>query len=63
MATIKLEKTVTGRLNIKAAVLSIAAILLISSLLQITAPYSQGVGLIWDTLFHFDSSNYQHLIT
>ncbi len=56
MATIKLEKTVTRRLNIKAAVLSIAAILLISSLLQITAPYSQGVGLIWDTLFHFDSS-------
>ncbi|PMM51998.1 Fe(3+)-hydroxamate ABC transporter permease FhuB [Vibrio splendidus] len=63
MATIKLGNTITERLNIKAAALSITAILLISVLLQITAPYSQGLGLIWDTLFHFDSSNYQHLIT
>lgn len=63
MATVKIEKTVTGRFNIKAAALPVAAVLLISSLLQITAPYSQGIGLIWDTLFHFDSSNYQHLIT
>ncbi|MFS1946456.1 Fe(3+)-hydroxamate ABC transporter permease FhuB [Vibrio lentus] len=63
MATIKLEKTVTERINIKTATLSIAVVLLISVLLQITAPYSQGVGLIWDTLFHFDPSNYQHLIT
>ncbi|WP_192890284.1 Fe(3+)-hydroxamate ABC transporter permease FhuB [Vibrio bathopelagicus] len=63
MATIKLENTITERLNIKAAALSITAVLLISVLLQITAPYSQGLGLIWDTLFHFDSSNYQHLIT
>ncbi|MFS1460327.1 Fe(3+)-hydroxamate ABC transporter permease FhuB [Vibrio lentus] len=63
MATIKLEKTVTERINIKTAMLSIAVVLLISVLLQITAPYSQGVGLIWDTLFHFDPSNYQHLIT
>ncbi|MBY7731939.1 Fe(3+)-hydroxamate ABC transporter permease FhuB [Vibrio splendidus] len=63
MATIKLENTVSERLNIKAAALSITAVLLISVLLQITAPYSQGLGLIWDTLFHFDSSNYQHLIT
>lgn len=63
MATIKLEKTVTERINIKTATLSIAVVLLISVLLQITAPYSQGVRLIWDTLFHFDPSNYQHLIT
>ncbi|MEZ9244625.1 Fe(3+)-hydroxamate ABC transporter permease FhuB [Vibrio lentus] len=63
MATIKLEKTVTERINIKTAVLSIAVVLVISVLLQITAPYSQGAGLIWDTLFHFDPSNYQHLIT
>ncbi|WP_454442338.1 Fe(3+)-hydroxamate ABC transporter permease FhuB [Vibrio bathopelagicus] len=63
MATIKLENTIFERLNIKAAALSITAVLLISVLLQITAPYSQGLGLIWDTLFHFDSSNYQHLIT
>lgn len=63
MATIKLGNTITERLNIKAAALSITAVLLISVLLQITAPYSQGLGLIWDTLFHFDSSNYQHLIT
>ena len=63
MATIKLEKTVAERINIKTATLSIAVVLLISVLLQITAPYSQGAGLIWDTLFHFDPSNYQHLIT
>ncbi|MEZ8631278.1 Fe(3+)-hydroxamate ABC transporter permease FhuB [Vibrio lentus] len=63
MAIIKLEKTVTERINIKTATLSIAVVLLISVLLQITAPYSQGVRLIWDTLFHFDPSNYQHLIT
>jgi len=39
----------------------IAAILL--SLLQWTAPYSQGLSLLWQTVFHYDASNYQHLIT
>ncbi|ENM6576432.1 Fe(3+)-hydroxamate ABC transporter permease FhuB [Vibrio fluvialis] len=41
----------------------IAAIAIIGVLLHITAPYAEGIGLIWDTLFHFDASNYQHLIT
>ncbi len=36
---------------------------LVSGLLQVTAPYSQGIGLIWQSLFHFDSANYQHIIT
>ncbi len=38
-------------------------IMSILGLLQWTAPYSQGVGLLWQTVFHYDSSNYQHLIT
>ncbi|MGL4829811.1 MAG: Fe(3+)-hydroxamate ABC transporter permease FhuB, partial [Vibrio sp.] len=32
-------------------------------LLQMTAPYSQGIRLIWDTIWHFDQSNYQHVVT
>ncbi|WP_245834606.1 Fe(3+)-hydroxamate ABC transporter permease FhuB [Vibrio salilacus] len=36
---------------------------LVGTLLHITAPYSQGITLIWDTLWHFDQGNYQHLIT
>ncbi|EMB48209.1 iron-hydroxamate transporter permease subunit [Vibrio mimicus] len=36
---------------------------LIAVLLQTTAPYSQGISLIWDTVWHFDQSNYQHVIT
>ncbi|OLQ73102.1 Fe3+-hydroxamate ABC transporter permease FhuB [Photobacterium proteolyticum] len=63
MDTFKLTNQVTGRFNLKAAALSSAAALILGSLLQTTAPYSQGIGLIWDTLFHFDASNYQHLIT
>ncbi|MGF1900344.1 Fe(3+)-hydroxamate ABC transporter permease FhuB [Aliivibrio sifiae] len=37
--------------------------MIILGLLQWTAPYSQGVGLLWQTMFHYDSANYQHLIT
>ncbi|MUK68453.1 Fe(3+)-hydroxamate ABC transporter permease FhuB [Aliivibrio fischeri] len=33
------------------------------SLLQWTAPYSQGIDLLWKTVFHYDSSDYQQLIT
>lgn len=36
---------------------------LIAVLLQTTAPYSQGISLIWDTVWHLDQSNYQHVIT
>ncbi len=38
-------------------------LMIILGLLQWTAPYSQGVGLLWQTMFHYDSANYQHLIT
>ncbi|MGR6859491.1 Fe(3+)-hydroxamate ABC transporter permease FhuB [Aliivibrio salmonicida] len=38
-------------------------IMIILGLLQWTAPYSQGIGLLWQTVFHYDSANYQHLIT
>ena len=49
--------------NIKPLLLTIAVMALVSGLLQVTAPYSQGIGLIWQSLFHFDSANYQHIIT
>ncbi|MGD8173631.1 Fe(3+)-hydroxamate ABC transporter permease FhuB [Vibrio sp. TRT 21S02] len=63
MNTLKIANQANGRLNFKAAALFSAAALIIGSLLQLTAPYSQGLGLIWDTIFHFDAANYQHLIT
>ncbi|EFP94830.1 Fe(3+)-hydroxamate ABC transporter permease FhuB [Vibrio caribbeanicus] len=49
--------------NIKPILLTIAVMALVSGLLQVTAPYSQGIGLIWQSLFHFDPANYQHIIT
>ena len=52
-----------GIFGIKTAGLLVTAVLVIGSLLQITAPYSQGIRLIWDTLFEYDSTNYQHIIT
>ncbi|WPC76405.1 Fe(3+)-hydroxamate ABC transporter permease FhuB [Vibrio porteresiae] len=33
------------------------------ALLQFTAPYAKGLPLLWNTLFHYNPSNYQHLIT
>ena len=48
---------------IKSAVFIAIAVLTIGLLLQYTAPYSQGLGLIWDTIFAYDASNYQHIIT
>lgn len=48
---------------------SVSALLLVAFfggtvvLLQVTVPYSQGISLIWDTVWHFDQSNYQHVIT
>ncbi|NGZ64522.1 iron chelate uptake ABC transporter family permease subunit [Vibrio aestuarianus subsp. cardii] len=35
---------------------------LIASLLQLSIPYHQGLPLLWQTLFHYDANNYQHLI-
>ena len=61
--TLKIANPANGRLNIKAATLLSVAALIIGTLIQVTAPYSQGIGLILDTIFHFDSENYQHLIT
>lgn len=43
--------------------LTVACMVVIGGLLQITAPYSQGIGLLWQTVFHFDATNYQHIIT
>ncbi|MDO6705408.1 Fe(3+)-hydroxamate ABC transporter permease FhuB [Photobacterium sp. 1_MG-2023] len=31
-------------------------------LLNLTVPYAQGLPLLWQTLFHYDPANYQHLI-
>lgn len=42
---------------------AILLIIIILGLLQWTAPYSQGLSLLWQTVFDYDSSNYQHLIT
>ncbi|MBD1556008.1 Fe(3+)-hydroxamate ABC transporter permease FhuB [Vibrio sp. S9_S30] len=52
-----------SNLNTPSWLLIFAVMVLVSGLLQVTAPYSQGVGLIWQSLFHFDSANYQHIIT
>lgn len=49
--------------NPKTRLLTISAIALVGVLVQVTAPYSQGVTLIWQTLFHYDAANYQHIIT
>lgn len=43
--------------------MAIVPLSVIAVLIQYTAPYSQGMALVWETLWHFDSSNYQHLIT
>lgn len=63
MNTLKIAKQANERLNFKAAALFSIAASLIVFLLQITAPYSQGISLIWESIFHFDTANYQHLIT
>ncbi len=38
-------------------------IVVILSLLHMSAPYSKGLPLLWETFIHYDASNYQHLIT
>lgn len=48
---------------VTAWLLAALVVSVIASLVHLTAPYSQGVALVWDTLWHFDQSNYQHLIT
>lgn len=63
MDTIKHTTQTVQQLHVKLVILLTGAVFMLCALLQITAPYSQGLGIIWDTLFHFDSANYQHLIT
>ncbi|KOO13946.1 iron-hydroxamate transporter permease [Vibrio xuii] len=63
MNTLKINNAPQQHINLKAAALFAAALISIVGLLDITAPYTQGIPLIWDTLFHYDPSNYQHLIT
>ncbi|WP_330959552.1 Fe(3+)-hydroxamate ABC transporter permease FhuB [Photobacterium sp. 53610] len=37
-------------------------IAVVGSLINWTVPYAQGLPLLWQTLFHYDPANYQHLI-
>ena len=62
MNSIHLRRSHSVKLTTTALLLT-AVVSLVGSLLHVTAPYSQGITLIWDTLCHFDQSNYQHLIT
>lgn len=63
MSTFQLTDSFVYKMSYKTIVLLLATVLIVITLLQVTAPYSQGLGLIWDTIFHFDIANYQHLIT
>ncbi|WP_434998970.1 Fe(3+)-hydroxamate ABC transporter permease FhuB [Vibrio scophthalmi] len=63
MSALQLSPLSIRRINHKGITLVVASVLMVIVLLQVTAPYSQGVGLIWDAIFHFDVTNYQHLIT
>ncbi|WP_367971566.1 Fe(3+)-hydroxamate ABC transporter permease FhuB [Vibrio scophthalmi] len=63
MSALQLSPLSIRRINHKGTALVVASVLMIIVLLQVTAPYAQGVGLIWDAIFHFDVTNYQHLIT
>ncbi|USD40286.1 Fe(3+)-hydroxamate ABC transporter permease FhuB [Vibrio sp. SCSIO 43135] len=55
----ELPVTFSRKLLIVAAIM----VAIVIALLEITAPYSQGIQLLWDTVFHYDQTNYQHLIT
>ncbi len=63
MITAKMHHHSRQRRQVQTAALLSAAVALIGLLLHVTAPYSQGITLLWETVFHFDSTNYQHLIT
>ncbi|NOH60731.1 Fe(3+)-hydroxamate ABC transporter permease FhuB [Vibrio sp. RE88] len=49
--------------NLKTPLVAFLLLAALVWLVQITAPYSQGWPLLWDTVFHYDAANYQHLIT
>ncbi|EEX32499.1 MULTISPECIES: Fe(3+)-hydroxamate ABC transporter permease FhuB [Vibrio] len=50
-------------INLKTPLVAFLLLATLVWLVQITAPYSQGWSLLWDTVFHYDAANYQHLIT
>nr|WP_242704180.1 Fe(3+)-hydroxamate ABC transporter permease FhuB [Vibrio coralliilyticus] len=50
-------------MNLKTPLVAFLLLAALVWLVQITAPYSQGWPLLWDTVFHYDAANYQHLIT
>lgn len=50
-------------MNLKTPLVAFLLLTTLVWLVQITAPYSQGWPLLWDTVFHYDAANYQHLIT
>ncbi len=52
----------SSRIGLNIGIIVLMCIVLLS-LLQWTAPYSQGIDLLWKTVFHYDSSDYQQLIT
>ncbi|NOI74459.1 Fe(3+)-hydroxamate ABC transporter permease FhuB [Vibrio coralliilyticus] len=59
-------QTLTERrtaMNLKTPLVVFLLLATLVWLVQITAPYSQGWPLLWDTVFHYDAANYQHLIT
>ncbi|WP_428810009.1 Fe(3+)-hydroxamate ABC transporter permease FhuB [Vibrio lamellibrachiae] len=60
MNTEVLEKPKMKSHNRGLAVVALFGVVL--ALIQWTVPYSQGFGLLWQTAFHYDSTNYQHLI-
>ncbi len=50
-------------MNLKTPLVAFLLLATLVWLVKITAPYSQGWPLLWDTVFHYDAANYQHLIT
>lgn len=63
IATDSLNTVPAGSFRFRVVASALVVLLAIGSLLHITAPYAQGMSLLWETLFHFDAGNYQHLIT
>lgn len=52
-----------ARYSFRVPLFILATLATIVALINFSAPYSQGITLIWDTVMHYDSTNYQHLIT
>lgn len=63
MNSVNLTLTQKRTFPVTAWLFAALVVSVIASLVHLTAPYSQGAALVWDTLWHFDQSNYQHLIT